>query len=241
MQILIISDTHDLLRDPVVKLLGQCDAVIHAGDISSRNILNDIRRAMKRTADLYVVRGNNDKSWAMDLPLVREFELEGVHFLVTHEKKNIPKNLGDCGIVIFGHSHKYYEEIKDGRLWHNPGSCGKRRFHQEITMSLLELEAGKWKLEKLSIDHETGDVTKGIHTSPAEKPPAAGLSLREQTAVIAEIMKRMDKRQSVEMISSRMHLDAEFVETVCRIYVTHPGVTAEGILSKMEVNHLRER
>ena len=36
-------------------------------------------------------------------------------------------------------------------------------------------------------------------------------------------------------------LRQDFVEQVCRIRVTHPGVTAEGIVNKMEVNELRGR
>lgn len=34
--------------------------------------------------------------------------------------------------------------------------------------------------------------------------------------------------------------DSEFVEQVCRIYVTHPGVDTQGIVSKMEINALFE-
>ena len=33
----------------------------------------------------------------------------------------------------------------------------------------------------------------------------------------------------------------EFVEQVCRIYVTHPGVDAQGIIDKMEVSALFDR
>ena len=36
-------------------------------------------------------------------------------------------------------------------------------------------------------------------------------------------------------------VDGEFVEQVCRIYVTHPGVDAQGIVDKMEVSALFER
>ena len=39
-------------------------------------------------------------------------------------------------------------------LWLNPGSCGPRRFHQEITMALLTIENGEMQVEKLLIPHE---------------------------------------------------------------------------------------
>lgn len=42
----------------------------------------------------------------------------------------------------------------------------------------------------------------------------------------------------MDAIARRLGLDREFVEQVCRIYVTHPGVDAQGIVNKMEVNAL---
>ena len=45
--------------------------------------------------------------------------------------------------VIFGHSHKYLGQVIDGKLWLNPGSCGKRRFGQEISFAVLMIDGGK--------------------------------------------------------------------------------------------------
>ena len=54
-------------------------------------------------------------------------------------------------MVVFGHTHKYFEKMIDGRLWLNPGSCGRRRFDQEITMALMTVDNGSWKVEKIII------------------------------------------------------------------------------------------
>ena len=54
---------------------------------------------------------------------------------------------------MFGHSHKYAQTEKDGRLWLNPGSCGPRRFHQEITLIMAETENGTLRTEKILIPH----------------------------------------------------------------------------------------
>ena len=51
-------------------------------------------------------------------------------------------------IVIFGHSHKYLEQVTDGKLWHNPGSCGKRRFGQEISLAVLTIDGGNYWVQK---------------------------------------------------------------------------------------------
>lgn len=48
----------------------------------------------------------------------------------------------------------------------------------------------------------------------------------------------MTAGRKVDAIARRLGLDREFVEQVCRIYVTHPGVDAQGIVNKMEVNAL---
>jgi len=73
---------------------------------------------------------------------------------MIHDKKFIPKTLEDIDIIIFGHSHKYYEERKDGILWLNPGSCGKRRFDLPISMAVMTIEEGAWEIEKIELSQE---------------------------------------------------------------------------------------
>ena len=52
-------------------------------------------------------------------------------------------------IVIFGHSHKYLEQEIDGKHWLNPGSCGKRRFGQEISFAVLTIEGEDYQVQKI--------------------------------------------------------------------------------------------
>lgn len=69
----------------------------------------------------------------------------------------LPPELGAAQIVVFGHSHKYFEQKLDGRLWLNPGSCGPRRFDQLITMAVIEAKQGQYQTEKITIPpDETG-------------------------------------------------------------------------------------
>ena len=79
---------------------------------------------------------------------------------MVHNKKDIPADPGERQIVVFGHSHKYLEEIREGRLWLNPGSCGKRRFNQDITMAVLNIEDGTWSVKRIDIPHEAPAVVK---------------------------------------------------------------------------------
>ena len=150
-KIAVLSDTHDLLRPEVLERIQTCDGLIHGGDINSQRVIDEILNNMKPRAPVYFVRGNNDGEWANYLAKYQAFTLEGVNFYLVHNKRDVPWNLGDRQIVIYGHSHKYAEEEKDGRLWLNPGSCGRCRFYPEITMALLYLDDGKWSVERVDL------------------------------------------------------------------------------------------
>lgn len=143
----IISDTHGLLRPEVMEILKTCDCIFHGGDINKPEILDQLRPL----ASIYAVRGNNDKEWAEGLARTLRFSIEGVGFFMTHNKKDVAWNLENVQVVIFGHTHKYLEQKIDGRLWLNPGSCGRRRFDQEITMAVMTVEDGKYQIEKIVI------------------------------------------------------------------------------------------
>lgn len=70
--------------------------------------------------------------------------------MMVHNKRELPKELGNAQVIVFGHSHKYFEQTIDGRLWLNPGRCGKRRFDQGISFALIEIDGGGWSVEKVS-------------------------------------------------------------------------------------------
>ena len=147
----VISDTHGLLRQEVVDYLQTCQVILHAGDINRPEVLERLREI----APLYVVRGNNDKGeWAEGLPLSLECEIEGYRFYMTHQKKDIPKEQPKVDFIIVGHSHKYLEEKKDGMIWLNPGSCGKRRFDLEISMAIIQVDGDTVEIQKVVLSGE---------------------------------------------------------------------------------------
>ena len=106
---------------------------------------------LNEIAPVYVVRGNNDKEWAENIPESLTFQIEECRFFVVHNKKFVPKCLDDIDVVIYGHSHKYSEQTLSGILWLNPGSCGKRRFDQEITFAMMTVDGKKAEAEKIQI------------------------------------------------------------------------------------------
>ena len=143
----VLSDTHGLLRPEVLSALSGCDAIIHGGDINKPEILEQL----EKIAPVYVVRGNNDKQWATHLPLTLTFQIEQCQFFLVHNKKQVPHDLTGVDAVIFGHSHKYFAQELEGRLWLNPGSCGKRRFDQEITLAMLTVDGSSLSVDKITI------------------------------------------------------------------------------------------
>ena len=146
----VLSDTHGLLRPEVLEAITGCDVIIHGGDINKQEVLDKLQQI----APVYAVRGNNDKEWAEQIPKALTISIEDCRIFVVHNKKDVPKDLGDADAVIFGHSHKYSEQTIEGRLWLNPGSCGKRRFDQEITFAMMTVEGKKIEVGKIEIQHK---------------------------------------------------------------------------------------
>lgn len=141
MKVGVISDTHGLLRPQALAALEGCERIIHAGDIGSPEILDQLALI----APLYVVRGNNDlgADWAGPLADRLQFDLCGWQVLLVHDIADVQDSL-DPGVnwVISGHSHKPGIEWRGDRLYLNPGSAGRRRFTLPVTLALVEVSAG---------------------------------------------------------------------------------------------------
>ena len=217
----ILSDTHDLLRPEVTDALQDCDYILHGGDISSQRVLDQL----ERIAPVKAVRGNNDKEWAEHLPLFLDFELGGLRIYMTHKKKDLPKDLTVYDLVIYGHSHQYAEVWqepagKKRTLLFNPGSCGPRRLIQPITMAILRIDPDGWVVEKVQIPHSTREKTPKIDSGDICKQ-------------IEVVVRDTEKGLSVDSIAQKHRLDPALVEQIVRLYVTHPGVTVDGIMTKM--------
>ncbi len=221
MKIGIVSDTHNLLRPEVVQNLQGCDWILHGGDISSREILD----RLAQIAPVKAVRGNNDKEWAEHLPLCLDFELGGLRIYMTHKKKDLPGDLAPYDLVIYGHSHQYaadWLEPAGGKrtLVLNPGSCGPRRFVQPITMAMLEIGPDGWNARRIDLPHTAREKAPKIDS---------GNIYRQIEVVVRDTQRGLP----VDSIAKKHSLDPALVEQIVRLYVTHPGVTVDGIMTKM--------
>ena len=229
-RIAILSDTHGLLRTEIKEVLKTCEVILHGGDINSQKSLDEL----KEIAPVYVVRGNNDKEWAEYLDNELVITLFGLRINMVHNKKHRKSNLSEMDLLIYGHSHKYEEKIVDGVHFLNPGSCGPRRFRQPVTMAVLEIEerTGAWRIQKIDLT-ESGENK--------DDQLLQGINEGNLKSTVETIIREMRAGRKVEQIAKKLGVDNEFVEQVCRIYVTHPGVSAQGIVDKMEVSALFDR
>ena len=150
-RVAVISDTHGLLRREVVAQLQGCSHILHAGDIIEESDLDELALY----GSLFAVQGNNDVwyPWAKHLARTLRFQIGGVRFLMIHNRLYVPDDLEGVDVVVFGHTHCYFEEWIDGRLWLNPGSCGRSRFGEDVTMARLTIRNGKiQRVEKIDLD-----------------------------------------------------------------------------------------
>ncbi len=134
----VISDTHGLLRPEAVAALASVDLIVHAGDIGSAALLDELGRI----APVLAVRGNNDRGpWAASLPETLTTEIGGLRLYVVHDLKTLPKPPTDLAVdvIVSGHSHKPNVERRSGVLLLNPGSAGPRRFSLPIAVARLRI------------------------------------------------------------------------------------------------------
>ena len=154
-KILLLSDTHGLLDQKIIKYIDGVDEVWHAGDIGSTAVADGIS-SLKTLKGVY---GNIDSpELRKQFPENQIFLCEGVKVLMTHIggypgryssklKKLILEKKPQ--LYICGHSHilKVVQDRKNNLLHMNPGACGVHGFHQIRTLLRFELNQGK--IEKL--------------------------------------------------------------------------------------------
>ena len=130
MRILVLSDTHGTHRNIELAIEAQPEAkhIIFCGDG-----LNEIEYEEQLNKDriFHKVRGNNDMFSSEDKTKI--VKIENKTILITHGHSFFVKsslhNLINkaksvkADIVVFGHTHKAYQNYEDGLYVLNPGSA----------------------------------------------------------------------------------------------------------------------
>jgi putative phosphoesterase len=147
MRLGVISDTHGLLRPQVFDAFAAVDHILHAGDVGSLDLLEELRALAPVTA----VYGNTDGAELRSrLPSVATVQLDGFDIVVTHGDQlgsPTPEALNaafpDAQIIVYGHTHRPLLTLVDVVVTvMNPGGAGARRFNLPPSVGILELEPG---------------------------------------------------------------------------------------------------
>jgi len=153
MRVVVLSDTHirpgspRRLPDAVYAELEHADVVLHAGDLVSKEFLDEL----SGFAPVHAVLGNNDHDLVGVIPERRLLELDGVKVAMVHDSgatagrgARVQRWFPSANVVVFGHSHTPVDEqVLDGPRLFNPGSATEKRRAPTRTYGVLELDGGR--------------------------------------------------------------------------------------------------
>ncbi|MEK6324013.1 MAG: metallophosphoesterase family protein [Acidobacteriota bacterium] len=151
----MISDTHGLFDQSIVSIFDGVDAIIHAGDIGKLEVID----RLEEIAPVLAVEGNNDSF--RRFPNERVEELAGRRVVIRHifgelhQLRQSDKRMVEQvqpHVVVFGHSHRPYQEMLGPTMLFNPGSAGPRRFSLPRTVGILSLKRSGVEAQILSLD-----------------------------------------------------------------------------------------
>jgi uncharacterized protein len=153
MKIVAISDTHAPRRwkscpPRVAEYLRQADLILHAGDVCTASVLDELAQY----APVHAVLGNNDgpdvAAWGA--PETLDLDLAGLKVSMIHDSgpsagrlRRMRRRFPEAGLVVFGHSHIPLDESADGLRILNPGSPTDRRRQPHGTIGLLTVAGGR--------------------------------------------------------------------------------------------------
>lgn len=176
----VVADTHvpDRVRNlhpellPGLQKLG-VDIILHAGDISSSAVLDELSKIAPVTA----VRGNRDWMVGKKIPSMVSLDIAGTHVALLHGHGDIFIYFLDkikylffgyrleryvkylfsmapfAGVIVFGHTHRAVNYIQNGCLLFNPGSAGCYLKKQPPSFGILRFYGNtKVKGEIISMD-----------------------------------------------------------------------------------------
>ncbi|HEV2347621.1 MAG TPA: metallophosphoesterase family protein [Actinocrinis sp.] len=162
MKVIVLSDTHAPRRwrgcpPAVAEHLAGADLILHAGDVCTAGVLDEL----SEYAPVRAVLGNNDGAdvavWGA--PEELRFELDGVPIAMVHDAgpaagpaagraARMRHRFPEARLIVFGHSHIPLDESSDPdrpgalRIF-NPGSPTDRRRQPHGTLGILHVERGR--------------------------------------------------------------------------------------------------
>jgi uncharacterized protein len=141
-RVVVLSDTHGPRRwkscpPPVAAHLRTADLIVHAGDVCTADVLDELAQFAPVTA-------------VVATPTAA-LEVDGYPVAVIHDSgasagrlARLRRAFPGARLVVFGHSHIPLDEAADdGFRIFNPGSPTDRRRMPEATIGLLDIADGE--------------------------------------------------------------------------------------------------
>ena len=154
MKIGVISDTHDYLDPRILELFQGVDHIIHAGDVGMQIIIFELEQIAPTTA----VIGNTDLG--NPLKLTELITLGDLKFLVQHivnpyaldDKLQVRLARSRPDVVVFGHTHKAFNDVINGVRFFNPGYSGKPKHATARSVAILHCEGQEIRTELIPLE-----------------------------------------------------------------------------------------
>jgi uncharacterized protein len=153
MRVVALADTHAPRRwkscpPPVAEQLRRADLILHAGDVCTAPVLDEL----SGYAPVLAVLGNNDgpdvAAWGAEPTL--QADLGGLQVAMIHDSgaaagrpQRMRRRFPGADLVVFGHSHIPMDDQAGGIRIFNPGSPTDRRRQPRGTVGVLHIEAGR--------------------------------------------------------------------------------------------------
>jgi uncharacterized protein len=153
MRVVALADTHAPRRwkscpPRVARHLQQADVILHAGDVCTAAVLDEIAQY----APVHAVRGNNDgpdvAAWGA--AETAELDLDGLRIAMLHDSgqavgrlRRMRRRFPRADLVVFGHSHIPLDQSGEGVRVFNPGSPTDRRRQPHGTLGVLLIAGGR--------------------------------------------------------------------------------------------------
>lgn len=146
MKVGIISDTHvpgaaPSLPGKVFELFAGVDLILHAGDIVSRSVLDELGVI----APVEAVAGNMDSA-DLRLPakkvlMLGTYTVGLIHgkYRIDVQKEMIRKEFGAVDLIVYGHSHMPFWGMVGDVMFLNPGSPTDKRYAPYNSVALLTI------------------------------------------------------------------------------------------------------
>jgi len=143
----VISDTHlsgydDRLRHLLDNHFNDVSLILHAGDLVDIGVLDSFAgkevKAVSGNMDTQSVRQCLPDRLIINLNNYRIGMIHGWGMPFGIENKLL-KEIGRVDCLVYGHTHRATNEVRNGVLFFNPGSATDKRSASRSTIGILEI------------------------------------------------------------------------------------------------------